>query len=98
MEVNSINKVLNLISNLDSDNYNLDYEIIKIDYCYRLIINDYTIYFEDIDYEKDKYIEISYKLSNPIEIKLGKKDIKYFRIIFDLLLINYLRKRRLLQQ
>lgn len=98
MEVNSINKILNLISNLDSDNYTLDYEIIKIDYCYRLIINDYTIYFEDIDYEKDKYIEISYKLSNPIEIKLDKKDIKYFRIIFDLLLINYLRKRRLLQQ
>ena len=95
MEVNSIKKILNLISNLNFENNNLNHEIKKIDYCYELKVSDYTIYFEDIPYEKDKYLEVSYKLSNPISIKLNKKDIKYFRIIFNLLLTNYLRNCKL---
>lgn len=95
MEVNSIDKIVNLISNLNFETFSLNYKIRKIDYCYELKIDDYTIFFEDIYYDKDKYLEISYKLNNPIEIKLGKKDIKYFRIIFKLLLINYLKNFRL---
>ena len=79
MVVNSIKEVLELISNLD------DYKIKKIDYCYELEVNDYIIYFEDDD------LEVSYKLSNPISIELNKEDIKYLKIIFKLLLINYLK-------
>lgn len=95
MEVNSIDKIVNLIGNLNFETFSPNYEIRKIDYCYELKIDDYTIFFEDIYYDKDKYLEICYKLNNPIEIKLGKKDIKYFRIIFKLLLINYLKNFRL---
>lgn len=95
MEVNSIDKIVNLISNLNFETFSPNYKIRKIDYCYELKIDDYTIFFEDIYYDKYKYLEISYKLNNPIEIKLGKKDIKYFRIIFKLLLINYLKNFRL---
>lgn len=95
MEVNSIRKVLNLISNLNIETYNLDYKIRRIDYCYILETGDYTIYFEDIPCENRKYIEVSYKLSNPFCIKLNKRDSKYFRLIFKLLLTNWLRNHYL---
>ena len=83
------------MNNLNVEESELSYTARKIDYCYELNIGDYTIYFEDIPYEKNKYIEICYKLTDPLYIKLSKKKTKYFRIIFRLLLTNYLRNRRL---
>lgn len=94
MEVNSIKKICNLIDNL-LDDYDLRFKIRQIDYCYELTIDDYTIYFEDIPYEKNKYLEINYKINNSIYIKLSRKEIIYFRIIFKSLLTNYLRYLRL---
>lgn len=95
MEVNSIRKVINLIRSLNVEESELNYTIKKVDYCYELNIDDYTIYFEDIPYEKNKCIEICYKLTEPLYIKLSKKETKYFRIIFSLLLTNYLRNCKL---
>lgn len=95
MEVNSIKKVLNLISKLNVEDCELNFKIRKIDYCYELTFKDYTICFEDIPYERNKYIEISNKLSNHYSIKLNYREIQYFRLIFKLLLTNYLRNLRL---
>lgn len=95
MKINSIKKILNLISNLNFEEGTMNYDIRKIDYCYELTINDYIIYFEDIPYEKVKYLEINHKLGNNLNIKLSESEseIIYFRLIFRLLLTNYLRNR-----
>ena len=52
MAVNSVRKVLKLINNLNIEDSKLNFEIRKIDYCYELNVNDYTIYYEDMPYEK----------------------------------------------
>lgn len=91
MEVNSIRKVFDLINNLNHGSYDLDYKVRKIDYCYELKVGDYIIYFEDIPHIKNLYIEVSYKCKEHINLKLSKRNVKCFRLIFNLLLINYMR-------
>ena len=39
MEVNSIDKIVNLISNLNFETFSPNYKIRKIDYCYELKTN-----------------------------------------------------------
>ena len=78
-------KVLNLIANLDLEAREPTYKIRKIDYCYELEFDDYLIYYEF------NYIDIHYKSSDPICIKLDRKNNKFFKVIFKLLLISYLK-------
>lgn len=96
MEVNSIKKVFNLINSLNVEDSNLNFTIRKIDYCYELNVGDYTIYFEDNPYDKDKYLEINYECIEDVCIKLNKRNTKLFRLIFKLLITNYLRNRALM--
>lgn len=97
MEVNSIRKVFDLINNLNHGSYDLDYKVRKIDYCYELNVGDYTIYFEDIPHIKNLYIEVSYKRKEHINLKLSKRNVKCFRLIFYLLLINYMRNLKMIE-
>lgn len=83
-KVSAIN-ILNLIANLDLAAREPTYKIRKIDYCYELEFDDYLIYYEF------NYIGIHYKLSNPSFIKLNRKNNKFFKAIFKLLLISYLK-------
>lgn len=93
MKVNSIDKVLNLISSLDVAKSELNFEIRRFDCSYELTAYGYTIYFDDCRHLKEKYLEIVYNLGKHIYIKLSNREIVYFRIIFNSLLTNYLRNR-----